>query len=805
MIRRTVTLALRKIGRYPGLSGVTFLTLLTGIGVSATIFTVAWAILFRPFVFQNQDSLVMLWANDRTSGIERLELSYEEVAQLRKEAKTMGDVAAVSAAMFPIVAARRGGEPLSLKAKSIGEPFFRVLGIRPAAGRTFTAADHKAGAAPVLMLSYDAWQSRFGGDPKIVGDTVSGSGVVATVVGILPKHLNFPGDTEIIFPVEPFLEGDADRANRVLTAIAKRAPSATMQDVNAEVAVVGSHVVHSSPEARGVTLVAHPLVHEILGQTRQGVRMMFGMGVLVLVISLLNVAAIALAQGIGRFDELGIRASVGATRAATAAQLFVEALVVALAAAVAATALVWALLRLMIRLAPPTIPRISEVSLGPVTVLFIVIAAVAAAGVSAAMQLAAASESALLHSMRAAARSASGRTSKRFLETLAAGQVAVAIVTVVMATLMIQSFLRYSRIETGFAKENVVTFHLPRGYVMAPEPEKHHAFFATVLNRIRSLPTVEAAGSVLMRPLEMEQGWDFAHTVEGQDVTQHSRNALANLVSATPGYLEAMRVPLVAGRTFNESDRPGTIPVVVIGESMARRYWGSPARALGKRLKSGPPDSEKPWMTVAGVVRDVRSRSLTIEKLDIYIPHLQTRWSPNYFAVRTSGDPERLIPAIRSIVASLDKSIPVSAVVTTHDLVDTKLAEPRLSAAILTVFAVAATLLSLIGLYGVLSYNVRQRTGELGVRLALGATETRLAALIAKQAIAISVVGTLIGLLASVASERLWKGFVYGIEGVSTPTMAVVVIGTLVAALIASAVPAARAMRIDPVSALRLD
>ncbi|HEU4521797.1 MAG TPA: ABC transporter permease, partial [Thermoanaerobaculia bacterium] len=444
MIGQAIRLAARKAVRYPALSAVTFLTLAIGIAVSATIFSVAWTMLVRPFVFANQNDLVILWANDATGHVPKLELSYEEVEQLQKESKTLTDIAPHCAANFQVVARRRAGEPATFASCTVGEAFFRALGIQPAIGRTFRPEEHKPGAEVAAMLSHDAWVTRFGADPSIVDDTLSGGGVTVTIVGVLPQHLNLPNRADLIIPLEPGMQERRMAANRVLTAIARVRPGARLEQVNSELAVISSHVDRAHPEAREATLVAHPLVDEILGPARHAVRILLGMGVLVLVIAILNIASISVAQGVGRFDELGVRSSVGATRGRTALQLFIEFGALALLAAAAGIALAAALLRLLMRLAPPTVPRLTEVSLGWETVAFAVGAAIVAAMVAALMQLVSASEETLLRSLRTASRSASGRASRRFLELLAVGQVAVAIVTVVVASLLVDSFRKFA-------------------------------------------------------------------------------------------------------------------------------------------------------------------------------------------------------------------------------------------------------------------------------------------------------------------------------------------------------------------------
>ncbi|HEX9984822.1 MAG TPA: ADOP family duplicated permease [Thermoanaerobaculia bacterium] len=805
MFFRHLRLAARKAVRHPGLTAVAFLTLTLGIAVSATIFTVAWAILLRPFPFHEPDRLIQLWAHDAKGEIAKLELSYEEVEQLQREGRTFEGLSAFCAANFPAVFKRKD-EPLHLSVNLIGEPFFRTFGVKPLLGRTFVPAEHAAGA-PVtsLLLTYDGWQQRFGGDPAIVGKTLTGELGTSTIVGVLPEHFRIPVDAEVLVPFQPDTDANS-RANRILTAVARLKPGRTLDDAAHELRVIASHVVRDHPDGEDdIALLPYSLTDELLGSTRHAVRILFGMGLLVLVIALLNTAAISLAQGMGRHDELGVRSAVGATRAATALQLFAEFFAIALAAAIAALALTGTLLPLLLRLAPSTIPRIAEVRIGVETVVFALAAATLAAVIAAAVQLLSTNEAELLRALRAAAKATSGRRTRRFLELLAAGQVAVAIVTLVVASLLVQSFQRYASIDVGFAREQVITFHLPRGYTLKPELDRNVAFFRDVLQRFRALEGVTAAGAVLMRPLEIEQGWDFAFTLDGQTLEQHSGNPMANLLTATPGYFEAMGIRTLRGRTFNDTDTADSQRVALVSESFARRAWGSVDRAAGKRVKSGKPDVARPWLTVVGVVSDVRYRALTTEKLDIYAPYTQMNWSPNYFALRTTQSPEAVMPAVRAIVAQLAPDIPVASVRTTAQLVDAKLAQPRLSAVIVAIFAATAALLALIGLYGVLAYGVRQRTAEMGVRLAVGATPGNLVALVTRRALAIAFAGAASGIALSFMTSRLWASFVYGVHGVQLSAAALLALAFAAAALVASLVPAVRATRVNPVTALKGD
>jgi putative ABC transport system permease protein len=805
MIRQSARLGFRRFVRDPGITSITFATLAIGIGVSAMIFAVAWTILIRPFPFRNQDRLAVLWVNDPKGDVPKLEVTFEQIERLQKDGRTIAGLAGVSAANFPVLV-KRGEQPIHLMANMVGEPFFRILGVGAARGRTFRRDEHRVGAPAVAMLSWEAWRDRFGEDPAVIGSRLKSGQDSVQIVGVLPRHLNLPAAAEIIFPMELGMTDDNIRTNHILSAIVLMKPDVTLQQLAAETAVISDQLRREHPERREEgTIIPYAITDEILGPARRAVKIMFAMGALVLVISLINVVSIALAMGVRRLDELAVRAATGGTARRRALELFVEFSVPALAAALAGFLFARLLLGILLAIAPTTIPRIGEVHVGWEAFLFAVAAALLAALASALVQVALRRDEDLLRSLRGAAKSTAGRAARRMLEVLAAAQIAVAIVTIVVAALLIQSFRRYASIDVGFNRQNVLTFHLPRGYVMSDAPEKHHAFFATLLDRIRAIDGVEAAGSVLMRPLEVEQGWDFTFTVEGQSIAEQERNPLSNFLDCTPGYFEAMGIAPVAGRTFTTADTPQSEKVAVVGEAFARRFWGSPTAALGKRVKSGHPDSDKPWVKVVGVVRDVRSRGLTTEKLDFWVPHTQSIWSPNYVAVRTRQNPEAILPNIRAIVAQLDKEIPVASVRTSRELVDAKLAQPRLSAAIVTTFAITAGVLALIGLYGVLAYGVRQRMAELGIRVAVGASERDLLTLVIRRALVLAVCGTAAGAAISVVADRFWRGYVYGAGSVDPRLISILAVLFALAALAASAIPAARAAKIDPSVALRAE
>jgi putative ABC transport system permease protein len=804
MIVHTIRLALRKIRRRPASTGVVFLTLCAGISVSAVIFTVAWAILFRPLPFRQQERLVQLWANDARGDIPKLELSQQEVEALAK-GKSFEQIAAISAANFPIVVSA-GGRPLHFRSNMVGRGFYEMLGVRPLLGRGFRDADHRAGAPYVLMLSHDAWQRDFGGNAKAVGSKVSLDPTTsAEIVGVLPRHLDLPYGVDAIIPIQASSDPN-DNANRVLTAVARLRPGVTIEQAAAEAKAVAARVreQQKDPDSIGLTILVYPLVDEVLGGTRNAIRIILLMGMLVLLIALINVAAISLVHGIGSAAELGVQSSVGGTRGRVAVRRFFEMLVLTGLAAAVAIVLANLLLKALLRIAPSTIPRIGEVALGPETILFALGVALIAAAVASFVQTFSVSEDEMMNALRASAKSTSTRRARRILELLAASQIAVAILTIVVASLLVQSFRRYASIDVGFTTRNVITFHLPMGYSLQPDPPAKRAFFDNLLAQIRAIPGVTTAGSVLMRPLEIEQGWDMPFTIDGQTAAQQESNPVASLLTVTPGYFEAMGIETLSGRRFDTRDHKDAQPVAIVSESLARRFGGVQA-AIGKRMKGGAVASERPWLTIVGVVKDVRDRGITMQKAGVYLPFTQSNWSPNYFAVRTSVDPATVIPAIRALVAKADPTVPLVAVRTTEELVDAKLAQPRLSAAIVTTFAVTAAFLALVGLYGVLAFSVTARTREIGIRLALGAPGPSIVRMLIRRGLVIALAGTALGILFGLLGDKLWKSWVWGVEGLDPGVLTLLALLFGAAALVASALPATRASNIDPVEALRAE
>jgi putative ABC transport system permease protein len=799
MMMRTIRHAFRRIAQYPAHSAVAILTLTAGLGVSAALFTVTRDVVFKPFPFRDQDKLVAVWANDAKHGVPHLELTYYQFEQVAARAKTMEQTALISAANFNVIA--NTPEPHQLAANVVSQSFFPLLGVTVAQGRTFAAADFKPNAPGAVIISDRLYRNLFGASPAALGRRVDVEGTSFTLAGVLPASVDYPRGADILFPLTPPTDADGVH-NSVYMGIGRLRAGATLAGLGAELRTIATALQPADKQYEGVTMTAAPLVHDILGVTRPAMSILFAMALLVLAIATLNVSSLFVAQVVARQREMAIRTALGARRSQLVAGLLAEALAVALVASAAGYVLARLLLKAFLAAAPESIPRVADVAIRPATYAFLAVAAIV---VSIVCALVASLRIGSSRTIREGIdRIGAAVASRRLLATLAAVEIGVAVTLLAGAALMIRSFSRVSAIDPGFRREHILTAQLPLPSSTYAEHAKQVRFFRELLTRLRATPGVERAGIVLVRPLELELGWDHVFTLDGQSVADAERNPLANLLAISPGYLETMGTPLLRGRAFTDDDREQSAPVILVSRSFARHCWRTDD-VVGKRVKAGRPSGKGKWRTIVGVVGDVRFRGLTTEKLDVYEPYTQSRWTPQYVAVRTTGPPRSAETTLRSIVSSIDRSVPVAAVRTTDELIDAKLAQPRVNAWVVGAFALVALFLSVVGVYAVLSYVVRSRTREMGVRMALGARGRSLLALVVREAARLALIGSAGGVAGALVVAHFLGDFLYGVEGAALPLAALATF-TLVAAAIAGAlVPGWRAARVDPSTALRYE
>lgn len=796
MLTRTI----RRLLRQPAAPILAIVTLALGLGISTALFTITRDVVLRPFAFKDQDRVVAIWASIPERSVPHLELTLAQYGYFRDHAKTLEQVSVMSAANFSVIV--NTPEPVNVQSNFVTRSFYPLLGVGALHGRLFVDADHLVNAPLTTVVSHRLWLSLFGADPKLVGRTIDVDGTRTIVVGILPPDVNVPAGADLILPLEPLYNvPEEQRHNSVLEGLARMKPGATLETVQAELNVLADAIEKQWPDNyKGTENQALLLVDEILGTTRPAMTTLFAMALLVLAIAMFNAASIFIARAVARQRDTAIRIALGASRGALLREVLAETLLVSTVAAAIGFFLARAAVAALVRIGPANLPRLQEITVRPSTYAFAALAAVVVALVCA---LFASLRGGGLDGLRdGVERTHAAQRSRRLLTTLAGVQLAVALVLLVGAALMVRSFLSVARIDAGFSREQVVTAQLPLPSEPYAEAAKRKRFFKEVVERLQKAPGIEKAGAVLMRPLEIELGWDWTHTVDGQGAAEQAANPMANLISCTPGYLEAMGIPLLRGRLFDDRDSETAAKSMIVGRSFAMRHWGT-LDVIGKRVKAGKIDSKNPWIEIVGVVGDVRYRGLMTEKLDVYHPYLQSNWTPQFVALRTDLAPAAAEGTLRAIVRSIDPTVPVAALRTTTELVDAKLAQPRLNAWILATFAAVALLLSIIGVYAVLSYAVRNRTSEMGVRLALGARAADLLRLVIRDAVIVSAIAAVAGCFAAIFLTRFLGSFLYGVARAEPMTLLLSAMLVVLAAIVGSAVPAMRAARTDPMVALR--
>lgn len=795
----------------PGFTLLAALLLSLGIGANSAIFSAVHAILLAPLPFAAPERLVILWKALPSLDGALVEVSYPEFREWQRPSRSFTGLAAVGAS--PLKLALTGRErPESLTGALVAGELLSLLGVRPAEGRLLMPADDRPGTARMVVLSHGLRRRLFGAPEDgraAVGEKLVLGGVSYTVAGVLPPRFDYPAGAEFWAPITAVFPESVDDQNTGFLRVVGRlrdgvSPEQARAEMDETVRRVARMFDTPGPEQRSVVV---PLREYLLGDTRAGLWLLFGLVALILLIACADVANLLLAQAAGRRTELAIRSSMGAGRSRLVRQLLLESAPAALLGGLGGLALAALGVRLLTAFGPAEVPRLGEVRLSPLVLGFTALLSVAALLLFAMLPAAQTARridlrEVLGETSRGAMHS---RQSRRWMSLLLAVQTGMAVFLALAAGLLVSRFRDLQQVELGFRPEGILTAE-----VQVPQektPAEAQAFWRTLLERLEGQPGVTAAAGVLLRPLEGEIGWDLSYTAEKQTEEEHLANPKANFEAVTPGYFETMGIPLVAGRAFTEQDQADGLPVAIVSESLARRHW--PDGAVGKRIKNFGPDDPGPWKTVVGVVGDARYRGLNIGTLDYYVPYTQSPFPPFYVVLRTDGDPLRLAPALEREVWALDRNLPVAGLTTMEARVASVLAEPRLLASLSGLFSVVAALLAAIGLYGVVSTAVARRTREIGLRMALGAQRGRVLRLVAREGLWPAAAGAACGLLAAFWLRRglaAWftgAAGAAGIAGVDPAVFTAFALLLVLAAALAVYLPARRAMKLDPSLALR--
>ena len=796
----------RSLLKRPGATLIALVTLALGIGVNTAIFSAVDSVLLRPLPFKDPERLVSIWEQTPSLGIEQNQAAPANFFDLRNQNQVFEALGAYGPLDFNLTGT---GDPERLDGQLVSANVFSILGVAPALGRTFLSNEDQPGQEHVVVLSDALWQRRFNRDPSILNRNIALNGESFTVVGVMPRGFFFPRrEPELWVPWAMEPDQASGRGDHYLGIVARLKPEVGLERANADLAAIGQRLSAEYPRTNeGLGFIARSLHRDYVGDLRLPMLILFGAVGLVLLIACANVANLLLAQATTRRKEIAIRIALGARRWTIVRQMLVESLLLACGGGLLGVLGAFWGVEALTKFLPESLSKLQAVNIDARVLLFTlgvsVLTAIVFGGVPALLASRATPGATLSDVARDMAGGTSGRNVRR---VLVVSEVALAVVLLVSAGLLIRSFQLLRQVEPGFNPNNALTMRMVLPFPKYAKKEARSAFYDEVLRQVKEIPGVEAAGMITFRPLSFN-GMNFSFSVEGRAAPSDMNLPFALFRVVSPDYFSAMGIPLLRGRYFEAQDSPETMPVVVIDRRLAEQYWPN-EDAIGKRLKVGPADSPNAWLTVVGVVGDVRQTGLHEQKLEFYVPYMQERrlfMAPRDLVVRTKADPAVIAAAVRKAVWSVDKDQPVSNVRTLDEVFSAAISQERFQALMLGLSAALALVLACVGLYGVISYSVVQRTHEIGVRMALGAQPVDVLRLVIRQGMLLTFVGLIAGIVVGTFVTRVLTDMLFGVTPRDPLTFAGVPVLLLVVAFLACYIPARRATRIDPLVALRYE
>jgi predicted permease len=799
-----VRYALRTLAKNPAFTAVAIVALALGIGANTAIFSVVNAVLLRPLPFKHPEQLVMVWENAAHLGFPKDTPSPANFLDWQKQGQSFTGMAATAERSFNLTGV---GEPERLEGRRVSANLFDLLGVAPLLGRTFVSDDDRPGTN-VVLLSCSLWQRRFGSDPAVIGRAVTLNGESYTVVGVMPPFLQLPGysnrSDQLWVPIAFPQEEASQRGNHFLDVIARLKPGIPLRQAQAEMETIASRLAQQYPvynARRGAVVV--PVHEQVVGDMRPALLVLLGAVGFVLLIACANVANLLLARAAVRQKEIALRLALGASRARLTRQFLTESVLLAIFGAGLGLLLALAGIRILRTFMPSTISQVQMISIDGTVLIFTALVAVLtgiAFGLAPAIH---GSHLNLNDTLKEGGRDSTGFKGHRARGLLVIGEVAISFVLLIGAGLLINSFFHLRKLDPGFRPDHLLTMKLDLSEVKYSDRERRAAFFDEVIHRVRALPGVQSAAVADNLPLTYN-GNSMTISVEGlPDPAPGERPDVVYRVIG-PGYFGTMGIPIVRGRDFMDQDNASSKDAVVISEKTAQHFWPG-QDPIGKRLKPGSSTSNTPWREVIGIVKDVRQNDLiAAPKMQMYLNYRQLKNIPaNALVVRTSIEPMSLAGPVRNTIWSVDKDQTVADIDTMDHIVAEAVARQRFSMVLLGVFAALALLLASVGIYGVMSYSVAQRTREIGIRMALGARRADVLQMTVMQGLKLVGAGMLFGVAAAFILTRLMATLLYGISATDPITFVGISLVFLAVAVFASYVPGLRATKVDPMIALR--
>jgi putative ABC transport system permease protein len=792
----------RMLLKYPSFTAIAIITLALGIGANTAIFSVVNAVLLRPLPYSEPEQLLRIHERQTESARPRLrhEVAPANYLDWRRQSRTLVEIGAWVQ------------EELALAGKDQADPvftafvsanFFSLLGIRPLHGRVFTNEEDQPGRDDLVLLGYRLWQRRFGGNPNVIGQTVNLDGSQCAIIGIMPAGFQYPEGAEIWAPLALNANQTQMREAHFLKVIARRQPSASEEQVREEMDAIAGSLAQQYPATnKNWSVIAVPLHENEVGRFRKTMLVLMGAVGLVLLIACANVSSLLIARGTTRRMEITIRSALGASRWRIARQLLTESILLAgLGGILGLLLALWGTEALLV-LTPSEIPRLQTARVDLQTLFFTSVVTLLAGlifGILPAFQSAQINPN---ESLKEGGRGVS-RASKRIFGALVVSEIALALIVLAGAGLLLNSFMRLLLVDVGFKTTNLLTLdiNLPSALYNGPNyKELRLNFYRPVIERIEALPGVESAGAIDRLPLSGDQrGWSFRE--EGQSLTPAER-PIAGFQVATTDYFRTMGMQIRRGRGFKESDRDGSQPVTIVNESFARNFYPN-EDPIGKRIIIR---NELEAREIIGIVNDINHFSPARDPLpEMYAPYNQFVIGAVPIVVKTKLDPELLVAAVLKEIQAVDRGAAVGKVRTMKQMLSATLAEQRFALLLVGGFAGLALLLAAVGIYGVMSYTVAQRTREIGIRMALGAQPGHVLRLIIKQGFSLSLIGIATGLVVAFAVTTLISDLLFRVKTTDPPTFIVVSVLLGLVILMACWIPARQALKVDPVVALRYE
>ncbi len=815
---RDLRYAFRAFGKSPGFAVAAILSLAIGIGANTAIFSITSALLLRPLPYKDADRLVIMWNTSPGLGITRDWFSSAQYFDIKNNHHGFEQVAMAVGGNYNLTGE---GEPERVGVVRVSSNLLPMLGAQPAQGRLFNPDDDRYGGPNVAVLGYGLWARRYGSNPHMVGRHITINTHDYEVIGVLPKSFSLPREVmptldgseqcDLLLPMPQIPTLTTERGHEDYNIIGKLKPGVTLEQARAEMNTITAHLRQDHPDVYppngNLTFIILPLLEQVVGNVRHTLWVLLAAVACVLLIACVNVANLLLSRAVGRQREVAIRTAVGASTGRIIRQLLTESVLLALCGGVLGVVFAFIGIHWTHVLGPKSVPRLAEISVRSDALWFTLLISIGSGilfGLAPALRIARVD---LITTLKDSDRGSAGASAmwgrgNNLRRLLVIAELAISVVVLAVAGLLLRSLIRLQHVDPGFNAANVLTLELTFSGDTYKDPVVVRAVCRQLLENLERLPGAVTAGGVSSLPLSNMDAWGPI-TVEGRVLSPGERFINADERVVAGHYFETMQIPLLKGRLFNEQDTPDKPMVAVVDEFMAQQLWPN-QDPLGKRIRFGDLAAKPVWTTVVGVVGRIKQDTLDSDsRIAFYIPHSQFISRLLNIVLRTTTDPASITAAVSHELHEVDRDLPLYGVVTMDQRVAESLARRRFAAVLLAVFAGFALALAAIGIYGVMAYLVIQGTREIGIRMALGATQRTVLRLVVKQGMTLALGGVAIGLIAALAFGRLVSGLLYGVTYTDPLTFAGIAVLLTIVALIASYIPARRAARIDPMISLR--